>query len=269
MLIYGSKMYFKSNVVKSYGECQHCGTYGKQLSYRASKFGHLYFIPLLPMGGKSQVLNECKSCNRGMHIAVNELEPRLESLREQFKSWIGEIQDGNTEITPEGAEEPINVGLLVSGILDDMYCLNEIESVESISMILADMPYENHLVVARWNEIHGDLQTASQEYQAAHQLKPDDDVALIQWARTDVKLGNVAGAEQAFEAYLAKNPEDLGALVELAGVFENSKDFGKLVAAYDRIYDIHPEFVTDKGMKKVYKKACKKSGNPGKYLSQM
>jgi len=65
MIVFGSRMYFKKNVVKSFEECEHCGVYGKMISYKARKFGHIYFIPLIPMGKSSQVLRECKKCKRG------------------------------------------------------------------------------------------------------------------------------------------------------------------------------------------------------------
>ena len=131
MIVYGSRMYFKRQVVKSWGSCQFCGNYGKQRSYQAMKFGHVYFIPIIPLGGRAQVLNECANCDMGSHIPVKELEPRVESLKEQFMTWINEIQDGNTEITPEDQSEPLNIGVLLGGILEDLYCLAEIEDVSS------------------------------------------------------------------------------------------------------------------------------------------
>ena len=75
MLIYGSRMYFKKNTVKTTGECEHCGTYGNLTSYQAKKFGHLYFIPILPMGPHSQVLRECPQCRIGTHLSMTDLEP--------------------------------------------------------------------------------------------------------------------------------------------------------------------------------------------------
>ena len=71
MIIYGSRMYFKKNLVRSFGECENCGRYGKRVSYQARKFGHIYFIPILPLGSNSQVLRECKSCSMGSHIPVS------------------------------------------------------------------------------------------------------------------------------------------------------------------------------------------------------
>lgn len=271
MIVYGSKMYFKKNVVRSFGECQYCGTYGEQASYQAKKYGHLYFIPLIPLGAKSQVLNECSACDMGAHIPLQDLEPRLDELKVQFKNWITEVQEGKTEIMAEGTNEPVNAGVLIAGILEDLYCLNEIGDVDSISQILGDnnMEFENHIVVGRWNEMRGDLQEASSSYEAAHRVRPDDPVPLYQMGTVAVKLGNAESAEQAFEKYLAICPEDFSAYIELATLYETRKNYSKIVKSYDQLYSMKPELLADKGMKKVYRKACRKSGEPGQFLSQI
>lgn len=271
MIIYGSRMYFKGNVVKSFGECEHCGAFGKLTSYQAKKFGHIYFIPLIPMGSKSQVLRECSRCNMGAHIPLKSLDPMVDSLSDQFKSWILEIQDGKSEIIPEGGDEPINVGFLIAGILEDLYCLKEIESVDTISSIFKsnNMHYENEVVMGRWHEIQGDLQQARMSFQAAHRTRPDEPAPLFQIGTLESRFGNVQGAEEAFEKYVAMCPNDISPYIELAGLYESQKNFGKLVQAYDMIYTLNPEVIPDKGMKKIYKKACKKSGTQGKFLAQM
>ena len=149
MIIYGSRMYFKKNQVQSFGECEHCGRYGKRVSYQARKFGHIYFIPILPLGSNSQVVRECKSCSMGSHIPTHQLDPMVDNLSDQFKSWIMEISNGNTEIEIEPGQPPANIGLLITGILDDLYCLNEIQDVSSITNVLDanNLVYERHLVM--------------------------------------------------------------------------------------------------------------------------
>lgn len=271
MIIYGSRMYFKNNVVKIFGECEHCGAYGKLTSYQAKKFGHIYFIPLIPMGAKSQILRECARCNVGSHIPLKNLDPMVDSLADQFKSWIMAIQDGKREVIPEGGTEPINLGILIAGILEDLYCLKEIEGVDTISSIFNsnNMSYENEIVMGRWWEIQGDLEQARSRFQAAHRIKPDEPAPLFQIGSLETKFGNAQGAEEAFEKYVALCPNDISPYIELAGLYESKKDFGKLVQAYDMIYTLNPDVIPDKGMRKVYKKACKKSGTQGKFLAQM
>lgn len=271
MIVYGSRMYFKKNVVRSFGECEHCGRYGKQISYRARKFGHIYFIPLIPLGANSQVLRECKSCNMGSHISTEELEPRIDSLADQFKSWITAIGEGETELQLSPEEAPSNIGLLVAGILDDLYCLKEIENIDSIVSILDanGLAFERELVLGRWHELQGDLENARLSYQAAHQAEPTNPTVLFQLGLTEINLGNVAAVEEAFAKYQKLFPDDLTTYIKLAGVYEHEKDYPKLVETYDVLYANRPHMLNEKPMKKVYKRACKKSGVQGKFLAQM
>jgi len=62
-----------------------------------------------------------------------------------------ELTDGKTEIELEPDQPPTNIGLLITGILDDLYCLNEIENVDSITNLLDanNLPYERDLVMGR------------------------------------------------------------------------------------------------------------------------
>ena len=264
-------MYFRSNVVKQFGDCEYCGRYAKQSSYRAQKFGHLYFIPLIPLGAKSQVLNECSACDMGAHLPLTDAEPMIQSLRERFKGWVIEIQEGKTEIVPEGQTEPVNVGLLIAGMVETMYSLNEIQDIESISQILlgSDLEFENCLVMARWSEMQGKLAETSKHYQAAHRLQADHPVPLYQWGRAEMRQGNTASAETAFHKYLDVFPDDINAYVELAAMYEGQKDFAKIVRTYDKLYGMNPALLAEKPMKKLYKKACKKSGTQGAYLNQV
>ena len=272
MIVYGSKMYFKSNVVKAFGTCEHCGRYGKNTSYQARKFGHLYFIPLIPMGAKSQVIRECKTCNMGAHVPLDQLDKSVDALADQFKSWIMAIGEGETELVVAEGEKPVNLGILVAGILEDLYSLKEIENVESLQSILDanNMVFEKEIVNGQWWEIQGDLNRARLSYQAALNQRPDDLIALYQLGMAEIKSGNSREAESVFSAYLKGCPEDTYAVyVELASLHEQKKDYPKIVESYDVLYDSNPEVIPHKAMKKVYKKACKKSGLQGKFLNQM
>ncbi|MEM0924893.1 MAG: tetratricopeptide repeat protein [Planctomycetota bacterium] len=271
MIIYGSKMYFKKNVVKHYGECEHCGRYSRKRSYQAQKFGHLYFIPLLPLGARSQVLGECSSCQMGSHIPMTDAGPLVESLNEQFKNWILEIQDGNTETVPDGEAEPVNLGLLIAGTIDSLYSLGELRNIDSVVKILQDceLPYETELVRGRWSETQGDVAQAIVHYRQASKIRPEEPAPLYQVAIAQKRSGDLEGAIHGLNRYLEKVPNDLSVLAEVASIYEAKKDFPKIVEAYDAIYALEPSLISNKGMRKIYKKACKKSGKQGEYLSQM
>jgi len=50
MIIFGSRMYGKRNVAAGWGRCEACGHYGQLSNYNARKWGHIYYIPLIPSG---------------------------------------------------------------------------------------------------------------------------------------------------------------------------------------------------------------------------
>ncbi len=271
MIIYGSRMYFKKNLVRSFGECEHCGRYGKRVSYRARKFGHIYWIPLIPLGSTAQVLRECKSCKMGAHIPTHQLEPMVDTISDQFKSWIVAISEGKTELEIEPGQPPANIGLLITGILDDLYCLNEIEDITSITNVLDanNLVYERHLVMGRWFEIQGDLDQARLAFQAATEARPNEGPALFQLGLVEVLRRDVPAAEAAFTRYLQFHPEDNSPHMELLGLYEIEKDHAKLVGCLDVLFERIPELLDQKKLKKLYKKSLKKSGLQGKFAAQV
>lgn len=271
MIVYGSRMYFKKDVVKSHGECQYCGDYAKQKSYKASKFGHIYFIPLIPLGGQKQILNECSVCGMGNHVSLADLDPMVDSLADRFKGWIMEIQDGATEIAPEPGEAKVNSGVLIAGIIEDLYCLKEIENIDSINAIFDanNMRFEKEIVQGRWNEIQGNLDQARNHYESAHRANTSDPLPLYQMGMASTKGGDIPGAEEAFGKYMKLKPDDPSPYYELAGLYECQWDYPKIVTTYDAIFTMTPEILSNKKVKKLYKKACKKSGQQGKFLAQM
>jgi hypothetical protein len=271
MIIYGSRMYFKKNVVRSYGECEHCGRYGKNTSYQAKKFGHIYWIPLIPMGAASQVLRECKSCSMGSHIPTQQLEPMIDGLSDQFKSWIVAITEGKTELETDPDSPPTNIGVLIAGILEDLYCLKEIENVESITNVFDanNMHFERDLVLGRWHELQGDLDQSKLSYQAAVRAKPSEGATIYLLALVELKRNDLPAAEAAFQQYLQLHPEDVSAHIELLGAYEVKKDFPKIVETCDILFEKLPELMEQKKIKKLYKKSCKKSGLQGKFSTQI
>ena len=271
MIIYGSRMYFKRNRVISFGECEHCGRYGKQVSYKARKFGHIYFIPLIPLGPPSQVLRECKHCSMGIHLNDADLEPIVDQLANEFKNWAGLIADGQKEIASGDDGESLNIGAMIAASLPNLYCLREMQSPDALTDLLdaSGMRMEKELVLGKWNEIQGDLDAARQNYEAAHRIEPESLYPLYALGHVELLRKDQASAEVAFSRYLQLEPNDISVMAAMADSWQRAKNFPKVVEWYDKIYEINPELVENPGMKKIYRKACKKSGSQGKFLDQM
>lgn len=269
MIVYGSRMYFRSNIVKHFGICDHCGNYTKQQSYRGQKFGHLYFIPILPMGSKSQVLDECSQCEMGSHLPLEQAGPAIEKMQMEFKQWIEAVQEGETEVTPEGSDQPINVGFLIAESASSLFRLNQLSRVDDICAILdaEEMDFEKEMVLAKWCELTGDAVQRSRHFQTASRLRPDDLFIAFETACALRLGGRTEEAIGEFRRLISMDPSELTGYVQLAGIYEVQKDFQNLAVTLEAIFEIDPELRNDRKTKKLYKKACKKSGHDGKFLN--
>lgn len=271
MIIYGSRMYFHKNKVRSWCECENCGRFVKHSSYQASHFGHIYFIPLIPLGSRKQVLRECSYCNLGKHLPLKSMEPVIEELKTTFKSFFVDIQNGTTETKDEESGEMIPMGVYVASMLEDLYCLKEIESVDSVLTILSNenMEFDKFFVEGTWFELNGDLESALERFKSAARVHPDYSLTFFQVGRLAILAGEIQQAEKAFELFGKLEPDDSSGLLCLASYYEAKWDYSKIVEVYDKLLERIPELQSDRAIVKLYKKSCKKSGNHGKFLDQL
>ncbi len=88
MIFFGWGHYSKRNPEHRHGICEACGHAGQLHSYSCTKFAHLYWIPLLPLGSK-RIIDQCPSCKAGGEMSLGEykklhaqsLLPSIEELR--------------------------------------------------------------------------------------------------------------------------------------------------------------------------------------------
>ena len=270
MIIYGTRMYFKRNRVVAYGKCGQCGRYCKQVSYQARSFIHVYFIPFIPTGARVQVLGECSKCRMGKQLAVSELQPIATALDQEFKAAVMEIQEGNNTLTSPEGDEPVNIGVALAGMLENLYLLNQIRDISSLSELLqaSEMQFEDHVVRGRWLEMKGKLEEAGAEYYAAHEIRSDEPAPLYQMGRIAIIQNNGELAEKCLGRYSELCPEDYSPLAELVDFYSSRKEHDKVVAFCDKLFSAVPGLLGDKDFCKTYKKACKKAGITGEFLQQ-
>lgn len=93
VLIWGTNCYGQDDGFSRYEDCEQCGYYGRLKTYSTAKFGHLYFIPLLPLGQK-RVLSACPSCKMQIELPLSEYKKRKEAdLAESFEVLQGSRQE--------------------------------------------------------------------------------------------------------------------------------------------------------------------------------
>ena len=73
MIIYGSRMYGKSEKVSAWGICL---IVINMPGMRATteENGDMSILLIIPAGKKVRVMNECSSCDMGSHVPLDEIE---------------------------------------------------------------------------------------------------------------------------------------------------------------------------------------------------
>jgi len=259
MIIYGSRMYGKKNQVHSHGRCDHCGTYGKMESYNGRKWGHLYFIPLIPSGGPARVLRECKACNMGSHIPEENIAKILEDLRANIDRAI--IAIGAQETHFELGGEQIHATGAILNSINDFYCLAGEEEINALVANLQVAQADRHIRIteAKLHEIRGNHQEADGIYSELMNGS-EESVLLLHYAQYMFDTGRFEQAKDATERLLRLEPDAVMVKLMLIDCHANLKEFRPAVEIYESLFETVPELREDKASYKNYKKLCKKAG---------
>lgn len=271
MLVFGVRMYFRDKTRISYGDCPSCRAYASMKSYQAYQFVHVYFIPLIPTGGKKQILRECSKCTTGVQMSAADANAAADGLEESFKSWVHMLAEGESEIVVEEGAPPVKIGIMIAEHLEDLLCLDKLTEIDSLCELVseAEMPLEHWIIRAKWASLFGDLSSSLRFCQEAVKANPKDSYAAALLGNTAIVADEPEIAQQAFDAYSAIEPTDPMPFLVLSDFYEKRKEFAGIVANLDKLFDIHPDLLSNKTLAKQYKRACKKSGLGGKYLSRV
>lgn len=260
MIIYGSQMYGKKNIVEGWGFCEHCGNYGRHRSYDGRKWGHIYFIPLIPVGGRARVLKECRSCSTGTHVPEAEVPTMLEEMRRTVDDATAALMAGETEFEHDGTMVPCAACVASAIVL--LYCMGAEDYVRVVLAGLEEdgLAYAYHLANGESLEFHGQLQAAADSYRQAAECEPDDPLPLISIGTVYLKQGDHASARPVYEQALGLTDEKFSVLEMLITVYEALKDHDCLAEAYEQCFQLVPELTRDKKVVKAYRSACRKAG---------
>ncbi len=259
MIIYGSRMYGRRNRVRSHGRCGHCGKLGQQESYEGRKWGHLYFIPLFPIGPHVRVLRECSSCSTGAHIPREKLPELAKSLRDMIDRAT--IAAGSKEPSVEVDGCPVPVVSVISSVVGDAYCLlgekelalllENLRSVEAGDVLL--------LAEAMAKNLTGKPREAEAIFRELTSRSTDAGI-LFQAARFHFDHGRMAETAALAERVESMRATDLDVKQLLIECYGSLGDWTKLAATYENCFLIAPELKAQKEILKAYTKACKKAG---------
>jgi len=259
MIIYGSKMYGEKNLIRSRGRCEACGSITAQESYDARKWGHIYFIPIFPMGDKVRVLRECISCNRGNHIEQTRVPDLLDNIHDNLEQAVAVLGNGESQMQLGG--KTVDALAVVGGNVKDLYCLGGAEEVDLLLEKLRALENKKPLLLAeaRLAQVKGELKLADARYQELCDMDPDPwlrfQYATHLYESHRPKLCIPVAEELEQELLTDMNLKQL-----LLDCYEAIEQWSKLAITYESCFLIVPELKENKKVFKAYKKACKKAG---------
>ena len=264
MIIYGSRMYGRRDVVKGWGSCESCGIYSLQSSYNGRKWGHLYFVPLFPLSSKVRVLKECSHCSHGMHIPEKDVADMIGNLRKRSDAALAALISGQQEFDSDGTV--LSCAACLSDSVDFFHCLLADDYVRLVLAALQEknLDYVYHLVNGESQQFHGKLDDAEASYRKAVACEPQDVLPLSCLGSIHLKKNDYDGARLIYEKTLELAQDKLPVHQVLLTVYNALDCHAELTKSYEACFSLLPELAQDKKFVKAYKKACKKAGKaPG------
>lgn len=258
MIIYGSRVYGRKNTVKGFGVCSHCGRYCKHESYSGRKWGHLYFIPLIPDGPPSRFIQMCSSCDTGSSIPEDQIPALVADLRKKSELCFAAVFSGAKDFQADG--RTYDCVQYLKSMLLDLQCLNDTEYVRIAIAALEQkgQTYAHNMLKAAMCEFNGDIAGAQQAIELAMKADPNDELPFFWLGNMSMYKGNFENAKLCLEKCLMMTDDKLSVLDSLMTVYENLKEWEKLVETYEAAFRLQPSTAGDKALYKGYAKACKK-----------
>lgn len=262
MIIYGSKMYGVKNVVYTHGVCDHCGHYVKQKSYDGRKFGHLYFIPLIPEGGRVRVLKECPKCNMGQHVPVDTVPGLYGEVERLLGVCFEAAAAGEHTFTDPKDNEQVDTGPFLAQAVEVLTITGHAADVPGIIKLLEDdgAAYEAAVAAGAYDDIQGRQEQAAAATQRAAEIAPDlpyPPAVLAEHAR---RRGDAqAWLDHLRHAHDLVGGQDVGLMLQMIDPLEALQRFDELVAVMEECVRLVPELGRDKKFMKLHKKYGKKA----------
>ncbi len=135
ILIAGTRAYFRTQSVTSYGFCVHCGRFVRRRSYFARNFLHLYYVPLIPQGPRQRFHQVCPKCHTSVTIEVEAFQNAVTGLKGRCAEALMTLIEGGrevqfTEAAPD--EPPVDAVRFLVEVSDWLHDAGEAEFLQSI-----------------------------------------------------------------------------------------------------------------------------------------
>jgi len=271
-MISGSKIYGRKDKIHTWGYCDSCGKYLKQMSYRGRKWTHINFIPIFPEGPHMYVIKECKKCNVGLHLPIENLQELVGNIENNAETAMLALHDGEEYFIEKNENGEDVKQLCVDTLLSAIEMLHCTGSDEAVHELLTALDKENYrkiycAVKGKLLELQGDMKDAIVLYERAVKNFPDDENAYWLLAASLYNSEKIRESREVYESLLNTSSERTEVMLLLLEVYKELKDYVHMVDTFEACFEAHPEFAKQKKFVKKYKKACNKGGvNPKKAL---
>lgn len=262
MIIYGSKMYGVKNVVWGFGACQHCGVYGKHKSYNGKKFGHLYFIPLIPMGGTVRVMQECVKCKMARHMPEQSVRPLYERIESLMGACVAAAELGEHTFSDGESPEPVETGAFLLDAIELMYVSGYHREVDDlVALFDSDAArYEHALARGVIKEMRSGKADAVEHFQQAIEAAPDQVLPYLLASDLSANTGNAQQSLDYLDQASEVRPGNIQILLARLGPLEKLQQWDAYCAQYDQCVQMEPGLAKEKKLAKLRKKYGKKAG---------
>ncbi len=262
MIIFGSKMYGVRNVVRGFGECEHCECYAQHKSYSGRKWGHVYFIPLFPMGGRVRVLRECSNCDTGAHIPEDELPDMIDAIRNALEACISTLDLHTHECNHPEIDEPVPIGPYIRETVGTLYLLESESLIDEARQAFDGKAaaYESNITQAALAEVKGDDDQALEHYSNARQIAAEFPTFVM--AGICQRNEHHEKALSLYNQLLSTVDEPLQVLLAMTESLESLKSHDELCDVLEKCIALEPGLAENKKFMKYCKKVAKKAQQP-------
>lgn len=262
MIVYGSRIYGRKDLVQGWGYCLNCGKYGKNSSYTGRKWVHLYFIPLVPLGRRSRIVMECKKCSHGLHYVAKDLPETIRILRESTGGAMTALLAGEKKFNNNNTGNEEMASGFLAGAVGLLLSLQEDDYLNILIGVMQEkkLTFAYHMVLGASLEFRGNLDAAVIAYKDAISYDSDDAQAYISLGAAYVMKSEIEDAREAYEKALELSEDKFQVIQILLGIYEDTKDYLKLAEAYEACFELVPGLSQDKKILKAYRKSCDRAG---------
>ena len=265
MIIYGTNTYFRSRKVTQHGFCGACSSFSKMRSYTAMPFFHLYFIPVIPLGGRRRTHKLCAKCNQGQSFVPTDFESMINSLKDRSADAILALKSGEPTFDSDDPNDaPIECVPFLHNVMDWLYASSDAAFCDSMLAQLTEpeCKYAQAMLRGALETYRGKVDDAINSYQEASQHNTQ--LFHPQHLRGQLLATKKRYREctEAFQAAISRATPDVEyhLRLELVDIQTVAKQYVEAAANFDWLLAAKPELLSNKDFMKLVTKNKKKAG---------